>query len=613
MASLRFVSQKLISPTAQADLQAYLITLQPTSSTTRALNPYAVNSWNYFGILYGNAFSGEQGFATVGQITQGGLTWDKENHVYPWFSASKIFTGVVFGKMVEEGLMNPNDTIATYISTGFSGNMTYITNSFGGTGAINTNGQPGNPAAWTVSTGVFNASTLTLNTLLNWNFGFLYDAFQYGTFGLTYTLNSTGVVSNDAAAGIDYGKNILYTAYKTNQYILANPSTNSVYQALTGADVNFTTSMYLLLQQVANGTIPLSWRPNTNADGGATFGSTSAANLANTNVTQQPPFYLTAQLQQYSICYELLGIAMDNKIRSLYASDPVTYPYSNWAAYCRAKILTPLGMNRSFVINQEQPSLTTPVPNIPALTYDVNAWMCTPQLIRANLSIAGGDAAYANLLNASNPQNMTIAAQYSSASGARLNWACLYGNNATNTLTSLGGTGYSYNVSDDSFVKYIPSYFASPAAPSESPVGGIPLCGPITDMAKLIVCLLNGGKNQAGQRVLNKETVNWLFQARTSGLTPIYSPNPMSSFNNINFAICGDNQSSELSPFSSPALRTASVYFQSGGTSCRFIMDLETGYYAVFGTNIMRVWSYSYSAAFPTDTQVLRLMMNKNA
>jgi CubicO group peptidase (beta-lactamase class C family) len=613
MASLRFVSQKLISPTAQADLQAYLTTLQPTSSTTRALNPYAVNSWNYFGVLYGNAFSGEQGFATLGQITQGGLTWDKENHVYPWFSASKIFTGVFFAKMVEEGLMNPNDTIATYISTGFSGNMTYITNSFGGTGAINTNGQPGNPAAWTVSTGSFAASTLTLNCLLNFNLGMLYDGFQYGSSGLTFTLNSTGVVLNDAAAGTDYAKNILYNAYKMNEYIFANPSTNATFQALTGADVNFTTSMYLLLQQVANGTIPLAWRPNTNADGGPTFGSTSTANVANTNVTQQPPLYVTAQLQQYSPCYELLGLAMDNKIRSLYASDPVTYPYSNFAAYARAKILTPLQMNRTFVVNQEQPSLTTPVPNIASLTYDVNAWLCTPQLIRANLSIAGGDAAYANLLNASNPQNMTIAAQYASASGARLNWACLYGNNATNTLTSLGGTGYSYNVSDDSFVKYSTAFLASPAAPLESPLGGITLCGPITDMGKLLICLLNGGKNQAGQRVLNKETVNWIFTSRTSALAPIYNPNPMSSFGPTVFAIACSRQPTESLPSANSALKSTSTFAFGGATSCRWILDRDTGYYAVFGTNIQRLWSYAYSSSFPSDYQVLRNIINKNA
>jgi CubicO group peptidase (beta-lactamase class C family) len=612
MASLRFVSQKLISPTAQADLQSYLTTLQPTSTATRALNPFAVNSWNYFGVLYGNAFSGEQGFATIGSLLSTvNQPWDQNNNTVPWQSASKMFSAVVFAKMVEENLIAANDTIATYISTGFSGNMTFITNGYGGTGGININGQPGNPAAWTVSTGSFNASTLTLNCLLNYNFGMLYNGFQYGARGLTFALNSTGCYLNDIAAGTEYGKNIIYNAYQYNQYVKTNTGSDAVYGAFFGVDQNQRQTYYNIFNLLAQGNIALAWRPNTNSDNGPTFGSTSAANLANTNVTQQPPFYVTAQLQMYSMVWEILGICMDNKIRSLYAANPATFPYSNWAAYARAKILTPLQMNRSYIINQEQPSLTTPVPNITSLQYDPVYWLITPQVCRANLTVLGGDEAYANLLNSSNFQNCNIAAQYSTATGAvQLPWAVLYGNNATNTLTSLAGTGYSYNVADDSFVSYATQYYNTPADPSDIPIAGIPLAGPITELAKLFMMLLNGGKNQAGQRVLNKQTIDWLFTSRTCGLVPIYSPNTM-SLNNNTYVIGGST--SNLNASSTSALRTSTTFAFSGATFCRWLMDRDTGYYAIFGTDIQTVWNYSYAASFPTDFQIFRNIINKNA
>ncbi len=148
-------------------------------ASIKALNPYAAKAWNYFGVLYGNAFTSEQGFATIGSLSSTStVTWNKDTNIVPWTSASKIMNGCVLVKLIEEGLVTSYDTIASQISTGFSGNMTYVQNSFQGTGAINVNNAPGNPALWTVQTGTFSASTLTLNTLLTWNLGFTYDFYQ---------------------------------------------------------------------------------------------------------------------------------------------------------------------------------------------------------------------------------------------------------------------------------------------------------------------------------------------------------------------------------------------------------------------------------------------------
>ena len=603
-ASLRFVSQKLISPTAQADLQSYLTVLRPSSNTIRSANPYALYNWNYFGVLYGNAFSSEQGFATVGTLGNG-VAWDASNNVFPLMSMAKPFVKAVFGKMVEEGLMDSNDTIATYITTGFSGNMVYINNGFEGNAEININGQTGSPAAWTVSTGSFDASTLTINTLLNYNFGLLDDGYQYGIYAPSITLNATGVVQNDGIAGTSYGKNMLYNAYALNSYVQANPTTNYVYQVMSGTYINYRNYIYNLLNQVANGTIPLAFRPNTNALDGQTFGSTS---FANTTEATQPPSWVTQQLAQSSPATEILGICMDNKLRALYASDPVTYPYYNFAAYARAKFLTPLQMTRTYVVNQELPDVSSPVPNIATLRYSVPQWLCTPQVNRADV------VGVANLLS-NNFSNVTVASQYGSASGANLYYACLYGNDGitgTHTVYSLAGTGYSYNVDDDSFVKYGNKMFNSTAVPSDAPIGGAALVSSFNDYAKFVVMLLNGGKSQGGQRVLNKQTIEWLFANRTAALTPVYKPNNLAPSNTV---VCnaGDNVPSNIVPNMFAALRGPATYSMDGASNCRCILDRQTGYFAIFGTNIVNTWSYFATTSFPTDTGVLRNIINKNA
>ena len=597
MASLRFVSQKLVSPTAQADLQSYLTTIQPTSSAIRSVNGYALYNWNYFGVLYGNAFSSEQGFATVGTLGNG-VAWDQSNNVFPLFSMAKPFVKSVFGKMVEEGLMDSSDTIATYITTGFSGNMVYIKNGSEGVPEININAATGNLAAWTVSTGAFDASVLTINTLLNYNFGLLYDGYQYGLYAPTITLNATGVCASDSLAGVTYGKNMLYNAYTVNEYVKANPTLNFPYQALTGANINYRNYMYNLLDQVANGTLPLAFKPNSNSLGGPTFGT----GYANTNQTTQPPSWVTQQLAQYSLTTDILAICMDNKLRTLYASDPITYPYYNFAAYARAKFLTPLQMTRSYVVNQELPSTVSPVPNIPLMNWNVSTSLVTPQVNRAN--------GVANLIS-DNFQNCTVAAQYSSASGANLYYACLYGNDGlSHTLTNVAGSGYVYNVDDDSFVKYSNNFFEATADPADAPIGGAALVSSFADWAKFVVLLLNGGKSQGGQRVLNKQTIEWLFANRTSALTPVNQPNSLIP-NNCVITNAGENVPSNVVPNMFAALRGSSTYTMSGETNCRTILDRQTGYFAILGTNINNVWSYT--AGFPTDTAILRNIMNKNA
>ena len=214
---------------------------------------------------------------------------------------------------------------------------------------------------------------------------------------------------------------------------------------------------------------------------------------------------------------------MDNKLRQLYASDPITYPYYNFAAYARAKFLTPLQMTRSYVVNQELPSTVSPVPNIPAMSWNVPTWLVTPQVNRAD------DSGVANLLS-NNFQNCTIGGQYSSASGANLYYACLYGNDGVtgaHTLYNLAGSGYVYNVDDDSFVKYGNNFFEATADATDAPIGGAALVSSFADWAKFIVMLLNGGKSQGGQRVLNKQTIEWMFANRTSALTPVNQPNSL--------------------------------------------------------------------------------------
>ena len=614
MASLRFVSQKLISPTAQADLTNYMTVIN-TSGLGTVSNPYITKGFNYYGCLYGNAFSAEQGFATIGSLSSTSqVNWDQNLNIYPWWSSTKLFTAMVYAKMVEDGFLTSNDTIASYITTGFAGNMYYITNGAYPATPINVNGQPGNPAAWTVTTSTFNASTLTLNTLLNFNLGLLYDGYQYGLVGESTVVNNTGCVNADTLAGTEYGKNLAYTCFKMNQYILANGSGNYLYSAMTGATTPlYKNSLYSILAQVANGTIPLAWSPNSNIWGGQNLGSSTTADLANANVTQTVNNYVTTQLQNYGPCYEILGCCMDNKIRALYASNPVTYPWANLAAYARAKLFTPLQMTRSYICGQELPSLTTPTPNITNLLFDPAAWLVPTQVARSNLTSLGGNFAYTNLLSSANPQNVTISSCYSApTTGAALAGVVLLGSNTANVTSSGAAYGViQYNVSDDSFVKYVNNSVLDPANSNETYIGGMALVGSIADFAKMIICLLNGGKNQAGQRVLNKQSIEWLFKSRTSAMSPILNNSVMSVDNDVHAIGCsiGNNVQSA----SDNDLISNSYAGWGGATNNFWFMDRVTGYYAIYGSNLVNLWSQYYNGCNLSVNTVLRNIINKNA
>lgn len=622
MASLRFVSQKLISPTAQADLQAYLTTLQSTAvpAAVRAVQPYLKSNpaFQYAGVLYGNAFSGEQGFASIGKPTVDQSSWDVNNNLFPSFSMSKTFTAVVFAKMVEEGLISQNDLIKTYISTGFNGTMSYITNGSTALGKtpININSSY-NPADWTVTTGSFDASALTLNCLLNWNFGMFYDGFQYGINGQTFGLNSTGVAQYDAAAGTEFGKNIMYNMWKGNNYILANSGTNFIWQILQGNDVRAQTSYDILLQQCANGVIPLAFKPNVNTAGSAViYGST---NTGTQNVEIQPPYFIPAQLQQYSINYDLLAYAMDVQCRRLYAANPVSFPYANWAAYSRAKIITPLGMTRTFVLNQEQPSLTSPVPNIPSMQYDPTYWMCAPQLTRGNYALLSSVNPLfvnypANLLASGSLQNANIATAYYGPYGSAIPFLALYGTGSTTVVGTGALPGFTVNVQDDSFVKSMYAFFASPADPTDIPYGGIPLMHSFADYGKLLSMIINGGKNSlSGQRIMNKETVEWLFGAQTDSNAYFNSPN---NTNGTYGSYAKGFQQLDPNSKAGNAIypMNKNSWVEGGGTNINSFIDLESGYYCLYGSNCNIIWSgvwQRFGTAILPD--IVRLMVNKNA
>ena len=122
-ASLRFVSQKLISPTAQYDIQNVLASLTSPNSLTGTSNSFlqpfistrSLGSYNFVG----NVNSGQQTLAQYGYSKPDGTIFNKDTTLIPLSSAGQIISSVVVQKAIEMGLLSTNESMSSYLPTLF--------------------------------------------------------------------------------------------------------------------------------------------------------------------------------------------------------------------------------------------------------------------------------------------------------------------------------------------------------------------------------------------------------------------------------------------------------------------------------------------------------------
>jgi hypothetical protein len=126
-----------------------------------------------YAVYGGNVKTGEDYFARSDRyINASGDTWDKDVTLYNPGSISKVLTGIVCAKMIEEGLVDPNEFVYRYYPA-MSGTAQYFTSVTVNSGAA----FPFIDASYSATTGAFNLATIKVSDLIHFNIGLTDDLF----------------------------------------------------------------------------------------------------------------------------------------------------------------------------------------------------------------------------------------------------------------------------------------------------------------------------------------------------------------------------------------------------------------------------------------------------
>ena len=302
--------------------------------------------------LWGNAFTNEEKFTAVGEAKPT-VAYGKDTTMVPWASAGKILTGLVLAKMMEEGYLNGIDKVSQYIPE-FNTTGKYIVSATVKKDGSNNYLDATKSENWDVVTANFNGNDITINTLLAFNLGLAYDFTLIGYSGETALWGPL----QETNAAIPYSfKNLLAGGYgpylyhhlKYSELAIKTDSlrtcTIDMFKkvsvgSLALADVTTPyQSLINLIAKVADGTLPLIFKPSSDFSGG------------------NPIDYLTFQKSLYGPCYELLGAICDKALRNPILTGRAAFglqTYANgFAQYARVKFLTPLGMTNTRILYLE--------------------------------------------------------------------------------------------------------------------------------------------------------------------------------------------------------------------------------------------------------------------
>ena len=302
--------------------------------------------------LWGNAFTNEEKFTAVGEAKPT-VAYGKDTTMVPWASSGKILTGLVLAKMMEEGYLNGVDKVSQYIPE-FNTTGKYIVSAAVKKDANGVYLDATKSVNWDVVTANFDGNSITINTLLAFNLGLAYDFTLVGYSGETALwgpLQETNAAvpysfKNLLAAG--YGP-YLYHHLKYSELALKNDtlrtSTIDMFKKVSVGSLalaDITTpyqSLVNLISKVADGSLPLIFKPSSDFSGG------------------NPMDSQTFQKSLYGPCYELLGAICDKALRTPALTGRAAFglqTYANgFAQYARAKFLTPLGMTNTRILYQE--------------------------------------------------------------------------------------------------------------------------------------------------------------------------------------------------------------------------------------------------------------------
>lgn len=519
-----------------------------------------INTYKGMFCAYGNFYSNTKGFETVGTARSDGSAYT-EDTLISWASLGKFFTPMILAKMLEEGLITTQTTVASLVPDVFA--------SF--TGSYLTSVTIPNPAglaassAWTGATGTFNwltsnsyagagniapgavpndlTATFTIDSLLQFNFPFIYDFNLVGSPGAQF-LADTGIIGQGiygtTAGGFVGGFGGIWgfhtRKFLTNFYA-GNLTQDPVYRAFQGqAPVTVTATLTQLIQQNRANNIPALWIPGA------------------VRTSDTLPFNTLGYLPSvYGPSYELLGLCLERAIAA-------QTTYTTISDYARAKILTPLALTSTRIAIQEDLSVVT--------NYATR--LAESTFIRGNAT-----SIYATLPNifASNVTTVvpTVTYNYGIATGA---------------YTVANTVAWDSEAPADGIARVSTLLNTTVAAGAGNYFGGAPIVASIKDFVRLVSVLAFDGKTFDGVRVLSKQVCQYINQHKVSGLSNTWNFYPVSSDDSNSSTQSGGNVATQNWDLITSNNLWRNPLSQSAGglESTRLWFNQQNGYYLLYGT-----------------------------
>ncbi len=493
----------------------------------------------------GNVKSGQSFFASNGICNNntGSNSWSPDT-IYSWASGSKILTGLICAKMMEEGLLKSTDKCSSYYPA-MSGTGIYYTkidiNDLGGfpvTQATYTGTFPYNPASYTATTGAFLWQDITINDLIHYNLGIFQDAFAIGAAELGF----------QDPNGISLA---IATNYKANLAGTPNPSGLGVYlQFISAMSANLAGSPFTLALQQANSGDPTTVFSNANVDNffnNNKNGLLICANKPGTVYQGTLPYGVSGIPPTYDSAYAILGVVLDRALRLK------GYASGGYAQYARAKFFTPLGMNDAYVLNQES------IPSSKWSRMADNSWRRAPSL---------GLTQPLNPLNPATWAGWGVSPQYQIAAG----------------ISGTGPLVWNSQYPNDAVSKFSNLFLCKTGAASNYPFGNIPLISSIADLGKLIQMVANRGLYN-GQRIIKTETWNYLVQPKIQATTTMAGyPYPIenTTFRSSTYCLGLQRYNRDLSDTTMFGVDESTCY-NGGFTGMFWSFDFYTGNWMIVG------------------------------
>ena len=561
-------------------------------------------------------------FTTFGSANTGGdfaAAYNYTGTYVQWGSIGKVLIGMAFGKMMEDRLvvnagaaeMFTSTTLVGSLVPGCTGTSVVLQN-------VTANTSSG-ANQWTIaSSGTFNLATLTVQNLLQYNFGSFAIPIGFGAAVDTYHPvfgyalgDAIGGVSNMVSQGrsadvyIDnmdlyastYNRDFLNAGATglTSGFLPQNPSTlnaGAIQQALgwaTWSD-NITGAGYYndAISSTGGGVYMDNLRVinNAKAASGAyvplSFSSRGTTDFFTTGANRNP-FGVTQTFGRYNFyTFNLLAQALDILARR---------NGTTLIAYIRNKILTPLGMTKTYFSFGE------------AGPADLQANKAQLTWSRTNMEIYMQTGLFSSISGlAATGSDVTFPLGYTP-----LNYGCSTGYNAawtnayTLSNTQVGNLGpalgfsflrlmagplvFSSQYPDDGQSRLYDLVTSSAAIFPGQVFGEAPVYSTLADMAKLFKCIMKYGKVN-GTQALSPYLIEWTLHPKTSSLINLTTFGGNSDDGNRN-TWCGGLLKRNVETDTDCAYFTSDSSFTVGsafGTTVFF--NMKTGYWAIWHNNV---------------------------